>query len=149
MALTQEEEMAVGDAHASVVGVVRDGGFNLDYSLVSLMEVERLFTVFRGMQLDESDLRRLVWPIAAYVAEVLRRVVPEADLSSVDGELVVTLPSRIVPQAGFKLMPVVRVEKLLSYEETLYGWAIIFLGATGHLDNGVDMMAGFATMPES
>jgi hypothetical protein len=40
---------------------------------------------------------------------------------------VVTLPSRLVPGGRFKVVPAVRVGKLMQREETLHGWAPLFL----------------------
>jgi hypothetical protein len=67
----------------------------------------------------------------AYVAEVLRRVVPEAELSLADGELVVTLLSGLSPGGRCKVMPAVRVGKLMQYEETLHLWAVCVMTLAG------------------
>jgi hypothetical protein len=149
MGLAHEEEQALATAHTVLVQSVRPRGFDLDYSIDSLGEVERLLDVFRRAQANGRDYRGLVWPVSAYVAEVLRRAVPGAWLASEDGELTVTLPSRLVPGGTLKLMPAVRVAKLLEYEETLLLWAICSMGLAGHGELGESAMPGLAAREES
>jgi hypothetical protein len=95
------------------------------------------------------DYRGLVWPVSAYVAEVLRRAVPGSWLASEDGELTVTLPSRLVPGGTLKLMPAVRVAKLLEHEETLLLWAVCSMALAGHGELGESALAGLGARRES
>jgi hypothetical protein len=55
-----------------------------------------------------------------------------ARISLVDDQLTVAMPSGLA--AGVvKVLPLVRVAKLLHEEETLYEWAVVFLAMAGRL----------------
>ena len=80
--------------------------------------------------LTEDELHRLVFRAGAYAAEVLLRAVPGADVSLKNSELVLTLPSTMLPGLKFEAYPRLRVAKVLRGEEALLDWAVFFLAVT-------------------
>jgi hypothetical protein len=138
MELTPAQVNALTWAHERFVASLTAGGLVLDYSLESLQDLETLFGALRELREQEPGRFVAVAPgfrlgAGAYVAEVLRRAAPGARLQMADGELAVAMPSRLVPGGHVKVLPLVRVAKLLHGEETLHGWAVTFLAMAGHL----------------
>jgi hypothetical protein len=136
MALSVEQAQQYEAAHSLFVEVSQKRGLLLDYSLESLKTVERFLADFRRLlpALPGSQgaaIAAIASRAGAYVAEVIRRTHPEADVSLVRGEFVVTLPSQAGGKGVLKLRPAVRTAKLLTEEETLFGWAIVLLAMAG------------------
>jgi hypothetical protein len=138
MELTPAQAATFALAHESLVSTLKADGLVMDYSLESLKDLETLFGALRELREQEPDRFEAVAPgfcfrAGAYVAEVLRRAAPGADLEMVNDELTVAMPSRVVPGGRVKVLPLVRVAKLLREEETLHGWAVVFLTMAGQL----------------
>jgi len=137
MTLTHEQLEAFKLTHESLVAQMTQQGLELDYSVESLKDVEALCGGFRLLREEEPDraesvARGFQTMAGAYVAEVFRRAVPGSELSWTDGELVVMLPSRCEPKGRFKVVPGIRVGKLLRRQETLYWWATFFVAMAGY-----------------
>jgi len=137
MEMTRAQVATFAAAHGSLVATLKAQGLELDYSLESLKNLEALFGGLRQIREEEPARFRALadgfwFRTGAYVAEVFLRAMPEARISLVDGQLTVAMPSGLA--AGVvKVLPLVRVAKLLHEEETLYEWAVVFLAMAGRL----------------
>jgi hypothetical protein len=111
-----------------------------DYSLRSLYGLERILGKNRRLlaedpaALSPEALGLIALRSAAYLAEVLQRAVPGTDLSVTGGQLLVTVTGGFVPGLTLKMMPLVRVARLLHEEDgegTLVAW-VAFADVMAH-----------------
>jgi hypothetical protein len=135
MALSSLHALGFRTAREKMEEILREDGTNPDYSVASLEGLERTLARFRGPA-DEppapspDELHQLQVRAGAYAAEVLLRAVPGADVSLKDGEMVLNLPSGVIPGLRFEAYPRLRVVKVLRGEEALLDWAVFFLALT-------------------
>lgn len=85
---------------------------------------------------EPAHAQGLLVRAGAYAAEVLVRAVPGAEVSLKAAELVVTLPSAMLPGLTLDVYPRQRVAKVLLGEEALLDWFVVLLAMADPLSAG-------------
>lgn len=132
MALSSLYALGFRTAREKMAEILREDGTEPDYSVASLIGLERLLSRYHRPEegppaLTEDELRALLVRAGAYAAEVLVRAVPGADVSLKAAELVVSLPSAMLPGLTLDVYPRQRVAKVLLGEEALLDWFVTLL----------------------
>jgi len=135
MALSPPQALGFRTAREKMAEILRADGTDPDYSVASLEGLERVLSRLHRKAdeppaLAPDERHRLLFRAGAYAAEVLLRAVRGADVSLKDGELVLTLPSEVLPGMTFQAYPRLRVAKMLDGEERLLDWAVVLLAMT-------------------